>query len=105
MLPPAWYRRGIPRRAIEWGLALLVVLAVAGRAGAQPCVTCRTEKCPRKASLVEWCGAGKDPLAKKKPPKAPRGDGGGGKTFVVRVESTPGKAVVVVQQAGKPDVA
>lgn len=39
-------------------------------AWAQECITCRTEACPQKATLREWCGKpGADPLSPRAPVK------------------------------------
>lgn len=50
-------------------IALASLLALgAGLAEAQPCLTCRTERCPAKEGLEDWCGAGADPLARARRP-------------------------------------
>lgn len=40
-------------------------------AAAQPCYTCRTERCPRNPNLKLWCGSGADPLAAESPAAPP----------------------------------
>lgn len=51
-----------------WFLCSLCLgLLPARPADAQPCYTCRTERCPRNANLKLWCGSGPDPLAAESP--------------------------------------
>lgn len=47
-------------------LGLLTVLAMGQvqPASAEPCITCRTPDCPKKAGIVAWCGPGRDPKHK-----------------------------------------
>lgn len=57
-------------RHLHAGLAVVVgllLLAPCDLAWGQACITCRTEKCPNKTSLQEWCGTGKDPSKKARP--------------------------------------
>lgn len=55
---------------------LLLGLGWERPAQSQPCLTCRTERCPTKPNLKAWCGAPcKDPLAPcptHEPPAQPR---------------------------------
>lgn len=56
---------------------LLLCLGMATPAWSQPCLTCRTDRCPTKPDLKAWCGAPcKDPLAPPcpthEPPAQPR---------------------------------
>lgn len=47
-----------------WPLAavlLSLLLSPSGQAWAQACLTCRTEKCPDKEDMPDWCGTGRDP--------------------------------------------
>lgn len=56
---------------IRWLAPVVVLLGGTGAIGtafAQPCLTCRTERCPTKSDIKAWCGAGKDPLAAERPP-------------------------------------
>lgn len=39
------------------------LLAAPSVSEAQPCITCRTEKCPTKKGMTDWCGSGADPQA------------------------------------------
>jgi hypothetical protein len=48
-------------------LGACLLLLVDASASGQPCVLCRTERCPTKADVPEWCGAGRDPLARPPP--------------------------------------
>lgn len=53
------------------GLLLLVHILTARSAEAQPCYTCRAEKCPVDKTMPEWCGKkGADPLQRAQKPKA-----------------------------------
>lgn len=45
---------------------LSLLLSWSGQAWAQACLTCRTEKCPDKEDMPDWCGAGRDPRAATK---------------------------------------
>lgn len=54
-----------PRRFFLVLLALLWPAIAAG----QPCLTCRTERCPQKTTLKEWCGEGQDPLRRAERPR------------------------------------
>lgn len=62
-------------------LSALWVIAGARDARAQACLTCRTEKCPNKEGLPDWCGEGPDPLQRAarppdrsaEPRKSPQG--------------------------------
>jgi len=45
-------------------MLLLLLGPCAERAAvAQPCLLCRTERCPDKVGISDWCGSGPDPLA------------------------------------------
>lgn len=49
---------------------LAVCLLIVSSATAQPCYTCRTEKCPTDKTMPEWCGKkGADPLQRVQKPK------------------------------------
>lgn len=48
-------------------LAVLSGFFVGDAAWAQPCITCRTERCPTKAGLKLWCETGKEPAASERP--------------------------------------
>ena len=74
-----------------------IALGCASIAAAQPCITCRTEKCPTKTGLSDWCGDGKDPLARSTP--AGRSDKArkkSAKRFHVNIESVPAGATVTI---------
>lgn len=49
-------------------LGLLTVLAMGQvqPARAEPCITCRTPDCPKKAGIVAWCGPGSDPMKRQR---------------------------------------
>ena len=56
-----------------WGCLLL---ASSGAQG-QECITCRTEACPSKTTLRDWCGKGPDPTtphapARRRPARRPQ---------------------------------
>lgn len=60
--------RSVSRGVALWFLGSLCLgLLPARPADAQPCYTCRTERCPRNANLKLWCGSGPDPLAAESP--------------------------------------
>jgi hypothetical protein len=52
----------------------LLALLLAAPARAQDCLTCRTERCPKKANITRWCGQGPDPLALDKNADGPELD-------------------------------
>lgn len=64
------------RDAISSFLSVMVLVASllilgGGNVAAQPCYTCRTEKCPLDKSMPEWCGKkGTDPIQRPQKLKA-----------------------------------
>ena len=70
--------------------ATLLVVFLAQAAHAQPCITCRTERCPNKSNVDEWCGNGADPQAPQHASDA------------LEVESTPSGATVHLDSDGGP---
>lgn len=51
------------RRVRAWSLVLCLLGSSVARG--QACITCRTERCAVKEGLTEWCGEGRDPLARR----------------------------------------
>lgn len=93
------------------GAALSLVVAMAGQARAEECLTYRTEKCPDKPNIPEWHGKGPDPLLA--PPTTPvqkvtgkgrskAGTRGGGKEGGSEAPKDPPKDHVAPQQTTTP---
>lgn len=51
-----------------------LVLVPAAPAAAQPCVSCRTERCAEEPGVTKWCGEGTDPLARPASSPNPAGE-------------------------------
>lgn len=67
----------------------LMCLILTAPAWGQPCITCRSERCPTKADVKAWCGTGRDPLLPQHPVAAP-----GLVRQTIRLDSEPAGATV-----------
>ena len=89
-------------------LAVVVRALAPSPAAAQACLTCRSEACPRKASIDAWCGTGRDPLLQRrgKPAVRPRAAPQGGATAAAATAPScpPGSTLVTGRPSGSTPV-
>lgn len=60
-----WSAYLAPPVLVRSALLVVLLLGYIRPAQAEPCITCRTADCPKKAGVAAWCGPGSDPLLKQ----------------------------------------